>query len=90
MLQEGVEWFGDLSDNVGVTVALPEPAECETIRANIASGREEIAGLQGALEGLDPTDRADRNEIRAIYQQISALEREIAGHQQRANELGCR
>jgi NTE family protein len=90
MLQEGVEWFGDPSQNIAVTVEVPEPAECQTIRSDIASGREEITGLRAGLDGLDPRNPADRLEIREIRRQIGQIEQGIAALQQRAVELGCR
>jgi NTE family protein len=90
MLQEGVEWFGDPSENVAVTLEVPEPAECQTIRGDIASGREEIALLRASLDGLDPRNVGDRQEIREIRREIAQIEQRIAALQQQAGELGCR
>jgi NTE family protein len=90
MLQEGIEWFGDLSENIAVTVEVPEPAECPTIRGDIASGREAISALRASLDGLDPRNAGDRQEIREIRREIAQIEQQIAALQQRARELGCR
>jgi NTE family protein len=90
MLQEGVEWFGDLSPNIAVTVEVPESAECQTIRADIASARGEIADLSAELDGLDPRNAADRNEIRRIRAEMARIGQRVAALQQRAGELGCR
>jgi NTE family protein len=90
MLHEGVEWFGEPSPAIQVTVAVPEPTECPNIRADIGAAEGEITALRGALEGLDPKNAADRAEIREIRGQIAAAEARIATLRQRRAELGCR
>jgi hypothetical protein len=89
MLQEGVEWFGDASPTVTMTVAAPEPAECPNIRTAIAAEEDQIAALRGALEGLDPKNAGDRIEIREIGKQVAEAEGRLAALRQRSAELGC-
>jgi hypothetical protein len=90
LLQEGVEWFGDTSENVAVTIEVPESAECQTIRGSVAASREEIRLLRASIDGLDPRDPVDRAEIRDVRGQIADIEDRVATLGQRAAELGCR
>jgi len=81
MLQEGVEWFGDLTPATSVTV--PEPAECDSLRATMAAKRDEVAGLQAELE------TAATGEKPRIIAGIRRAGSELSRAEQRANELGC-
>ena len=87
MLQEGVEWFGDASQDVIVTVVLP--GDCVQIRQEIADATSEITALRELLVGLDPRNVADQAEIRRIRRLISEREQSVALLSERAQALGC-
>jgi hypothetical protein len=87
MVQEFVEWFGQFTPNVAVTV--PEPAECGQIRAQISEHYRYIQLLNSSQEGLDPKNRGDRAKILVIQQQIAGHEEQIAALNQRAARIGC-
>jgi NTE family protein len=86
MLQEGVEWFGDLTPPIYIVTESPE---CAALRSEISDRDAEIEALRGAILGLDGSDPIDRAEIRAINQQIGVLEDEIAQRGQQMRNLGC-
>jgi hypothetical protein len=82
MLQEGVEWFGERSLAVAVTVRLP--AECRQFEAEIAALTASIRRLQEELRNAAPQDKPaliaairEANAERAAAQR--ALDACIAG-----------
>jgi hypothetical protein len=97
MLQEGVEWFGEATDNIPINVALPEPPECAGIRADLAEAEAEIAELRGERTGLQadfaaagPGEKAAiAAQIRALNGRISRVAGRIAELRQRLKDLGC-
>jgi hypothetical protein len=83
MVQDGVEWFGDPTEPASITVAsTTEPAECATLRVDIARLRDRIAVLQDSLDG-DPRHDAP------IRRQITQLQQEVDTKVARAASLGC-
>ena len=97
MLQEGIEWFGDATENIAIRVAPPEPPECAGIRADLNRARSEVsvlraerASLQGELAAAAPGEKAEIvAEIRRVNAEITRVEQRIAALQQRSSELGC-
>lgn len=98
MVQDGVDWFGDPTENIAIGVVPPEPAECAPIRSDIAGAQGEITSLRDARTSLQadlstasPGEKAAiLAEIRQINRQITEVEQRIAALQQRSSELGCR
>ena len=87
MVQDGVQWFGDLTDSVAVTVESPE---CASIRADIQAHRDEIGTLTTERDTLAPGSIADRQRILAINRRIGTLTSEITRLRERAAALACR
>ncbi|RSN60576.1 hypothetical protein DMH01_14845 [Amycolatopsis sp. WAC 04182] len=87
MVREGVEWFGELTPEIMVTVT--QSPECAQVRGSINQSNRVIAALRNVLDGLDPTNSGDRQEIREIRAQIAECQKQL--NAQRAHEatLAC-
>jgi outer membrane protein assembly factor BamB len=85
MLQENVDWFGELSPKLVKNVVNPA---CTQIRRELTSAKAELAGLMRQKAALDP--KRDGETIREINEQISAVEDQLAELKRRAAGLLCR
>jgi hypothetical protein len=62
---------------------------CAEIKAEIQKTHGLMAQLQQQLAGLNPRDKADAAEIKAITQQLNPLQRQIQSLNSEARSLGC-
>ncbi|MFE9445664.1 hypothetical protein ACFYO2_43585, partial [Streptomyces sp. NPDC006602] len=76
-------WLGTLQNVPG------ENAQCRPLRSQISSQEAEIRQLQQLRNGLDPRDLLDRQEIRELNRQITALRQQITQEQQEMAGLQC-
>jgi NTE family protein len=83
MGQDGVEWFGVMTNPVTISVSsLSQPAECDTLRKAIATLRAQIEKINDGLTGDPRIDAPKRLRILQLEAQVKA---KVAG----ATSLGC-
>jgi hypothetical protein len=76
-------WLGALQNMPG------ENAQCGPLRSQISSQEAEIRQLQQLKNVLDPRDLGDRQEIRDLNRQITALRQQISQEHQEMAGLQC-
>ncbi|WP_329117799.1 M12 family metallopeptidase [Streptomyces sp. NBC_01465] len=74
-------WLGSIQ------LVPPENARCAVLRSEIAGHRAEIRTLQDIRDGLDP--KLDREEIREINRQITAIRQAMTSEQSEMATLAC-
>lgn len=77
MVQDGVEWFGQPTSAIGITVVR---TECEELRVRIREVEAEIRHVQTQIKAASPGEKAE------LAAQLANLEKELASLQQRAKE----
>lgn len=81
MLQEGVEWFGDVTPTRQIAVL--EDPRCESLRATIDAEQAEIETLQGDLQGAATSERP------RIRRKIAEAQQRLDAAKMQAEQLGC-